>query len=366
MMVLGERCYRNHEGYYSPVYASNGKEVYFITRATRGIVWGVGREFFTPPAHAFILSDHFSLRKIDLQTGKMETVKRWPPSLLTNQHIREYRGRIFFIPQTQLRFSNGNEKELEYKIGLNGPRIENSTTTMFWVTRIWDETKKRMIESDAWHQSGDAMYGYDEFPLLGDWELMAVKGQECYPAAVVAFNHVTSEVRILIENHDFDKLYPDGIHADMLTEFSRRAMIERTEQIKKTHAGLVENFKAEGQSEGYALLKAAEAMERIGYYPKSPTLTAHILTEPEEQLLQKNDKSPIFVIASDEMRSGIFPDIQQAIGQPGNPVKKSMGQYIIHRDYNNSQRLNSFLNTGEKIFYIRYEGSTYELKVNRP
>lgn len=364
MAIVSRLGYHSYEGYFSPVYSTNGKEVYYINRNTQGIVWGLGMEFFTPPAHAFVLSDNFSLRKIDLQTGKIETVKQWPPSLLTHQHIQEYRGRIFFIPQTQLRISN--EAGLEYKLGLNGARIENFTTTMFWVARIWDGIEKRMIEKDSWHKSGDATSGYDEFPLSGDWEVMPLRGQECYPAAIVAFNHITSEVRIIIKNNVFDRLYQNGIKLDMLIEFSKRFMIERDEQIKKAHRELIKRFQVEGQSKVGAILKTNKEMERMGYYPKSTTLTARVLNQSEENFTQENGEEPIFAIEPDEMRSGIFQDIEQAISKPGEPVDKTLGQYIIHRDYNNSQRLNLFLDSGGTRFCIRYEERAYEIKINRP
>ena len=352
-----------HEGYFSPVYAPDGKEVYFIVRKTGGITWGLGMEFFTPPAHAFVLSDQFSLKKLRVQTGDIQTVKDWPSSPLTRHHIEEYRGRIFFIPQTQLRFTS--HQQLEYKIGVPSPNITNFTRRTFWVTRVWDETHQRMVEDDVWHESGDATYGYDERPLFGNWEVIAVPGRESYPAAIVAYNHVTSSVRVLIKNREFAHLYPSGVGLSTLAGFSKRTMIERDEKIATTHQELVERFQGEGLREGEAMLKVNKEMERLGYYPKTPTITARVLSQSEEEALSNTGPSPILSIAPEEMRSGIFQDIEEAINNPGTPMDKDFTPYVIHRDYKNSEKLNVFLASGGSTFYIRYDGHAYELKINR-
>jgi hypothetical protein len=192
-----------------------------------------------------------------------------------------------------------------------------------------------MVEDDRWHESGDEAYGYDELPLFGDWEVMVMGGREAYPAAIVTYNHVTSAVRVLVKNRDFHALHPNGVNQKTLEELSKRTYIERQELIKTTHQQLVEQFRAEGVSEGTALLKAGKEMERLGYYPKTPTITARLLSQSEEQTLSGTSSWPIFAITSEEMRSGIFQDIEQTISDPGTLVDKAFTPYVIHRDYKN-------------------------------
>ena len=46
-------------------------------------------------------------------------------------------------------------------------------------------------------------------------------------------------------------------------------------------------------------------------------------------------------------------------------MDKDFTPYVIHRDYKNSEKLNVFLASGGTAFYIRYDGHTYELTINR-
>jgi hypothetical protein len=40
-----------------------------------------------------------------------------------------------------------------------------------------------------------------------------------------------------------------------------------------------------------------------------------------------------------------------------------MGSYIIHRDYENSAKLNAYLDGGGRTFYVTYGEVTYEVTV---
>jgi len=62
----------SHEGYFSPVFSPDRRSIYFIERRTRGFVWGLGIEHFTPPAHAFVLDDRISLNRLQRDSGQIE------------------------------------------------------------------------------------------------------------------------------------------------------------------------------------------------------------------------------------------------------------------------------------------------------
>ena len=47
-------------------------------------------------------------------------------------------------------------------------------------------------------------------------------------------------------------------------------------------------------------------------------------------------------------------------------VDKTMGDYVIHHDYQNSARLNAFLGGGGERFRVRFAGRLYALTVARP
>jgi len=132
----------------------------------------------------------------------------------------------------------------------------------------------------------------------------------------------------------------------------------------RTHEELVQKYKSMGMTEIEALLRTGKDMQRLGYYPKSTTLVARLLSR-EESAQANLDKNALFTIAKEEMESGTFHDIEQAIANPGEEVDRT-GDYPIHRDYSTSARLNAYLATGKTQFYVRYLGQTYELTIKKP
>ena len=71
---------------------------------------------------------------------------------------------------------------------------------------------------------------------------------------------------------------------------------------------------------------------------------------------------PLFSITEMEFRVGLFQDIERAIKAPGTEVERS-GKYVIHRDYSNSQKLNRFFESRERLFYVETQGRTYRLEL---
>jgi hypothetical protein len=62
------------------------------------------------------------------------------------------------------------------------------------------------------------------------------------------------------------------------------------------------------------------------------------------------------------MRSGVFPDIERAIADPGAEIDRS-GRYLVHRDFTNSERLNTLLDGGGGAFAVRFRGATYRIDI---
>ena len=145
---------------------------------------------------------------------------------------------------------------------------------------------------------------------------------------------------------------------DVLQPISRRAEIERIETIKSTYADLVARGRAAGRNEGQAMLDAGKEMQRLGLYPKTPTLAA--------TRAGCADLSPVFTISDMEFKVGLFQDIEQAIASPGTDVDKSMGDYITHRDYTTSREINEYLKRGRTTFGVRARGECWRLTIQRP
>ena len=139
--------------------------------------------------------------------------------------------------------------------------------------------------------------------------------------------------------------------------------MERLRAITRTREELQQKYKAMGMGEYEMYFRISKDMQRLGYYPKTPTIVARRLSRDEAT---KIDKDALFSIARDEMQSGIFPDIEKAVATPGEEIDHDTDEYYIHRDYTTTVRLNAFLKTGKKQFYVLYLGETYEMTIKKP
>jgi len=146
---------------------------------------------------------------------------------------------------------------------------------------------------------------------------------------------------------------------DGLLAVSRKADLERLEEFKRVSAELVAKFRAQGLSEHAALLRSHDDLEERGYLPRSTRVVAARLASdaPAPAGL------PLFEIADAEMASGIFPDLERALASPGVEIRKSMGRYIVHSDYDTSGRLNAYLDGGGREFLVRFKGARYRVEV---
>lgn len=350
---------QSHEGYFAPVYSPDGSEVYFIARRSMGLVAGLGIESFTAPAYVFVWHDRFSLRKLDPDTGRVEILKSWPASPVEGQYMRTYRGRAFSTASTQLRWVD--EKNLEYRIGMRVPT--QPASERYFVSRIWNNVTNEMVEKDQWNQDWLAISGGSEPTLSGDWEVIAAKGEEAFPCAIVALHSSSTEVRVLLKDSACDRVYPDGISPTDVEQYSRRDDIERIQDFKDAYERLTAEGLAAGMTPHEASSYVTRGMRELGHYDTPPQLVARLLSEREVAALRREQAlEPIFTIIEMQFTVGLFRDIEQAIRNPGQEFDKA-GKYIIHNDYTTSQELNAALGNGVDQFYIGYSGRTYEMKI---
>jgi len=345
------------EGVFAPAYDEAGEALYFVHRETRGTSIGPGWEHFTPPARARISHDAFSLRRLDLASGRVEVLESWASSPLAERRISTYRGRIFTVTMARIRVVEGS---VEYRVRMSVPR--QPTSELYRLAGIWrpDAAERAEgIKRAEWEEGHSELSGYDRTPLSGRWEAIAAPGPESYPSAIVAFDASTDEVRVLVETPAYREQHPDGVPVAWLHEWARRPEIERIDDLRTTYAELLDRFRAEGLTETEAWLAATREMQRLGFYPKPTTLVARALSSGEARL----DSWPHFVVPEGEMQSGVFPDIEKALAAPGTEVDKRMGSYIIHRDYENSAKLNAYFDGEGRTFYVTYDEVTYAVTV---
>jgi hypothetical protein len=359
--AVSQRGGTSFESYFAPVYSPDGQHVYFVERRLNGTFKQTKEAdlfFSSPEFDVSVETDTFVLKRLNVQSGQVEELIRLAPSPLEGQRSEKTWG-PFEVADARLRFTKAGQ--LEFNVCL---RVHQQPRAQEYISSgVWSEAQHVAKISRSWEKSHCEMSGYDEWPLFGDWELREIRGS-MLPAAILAYNHVTRDVKVLVKNKEYDRLYPDGAPVQQILEYPRKADMERTQTVVRVHEELLQKYKAMGMGEMQALLRTGKDMQRLGYYPKSTMIVARRLTGTEAAA-GKLDKEALFSIAKGEMESGVFPDIEKAIASPGEEIDKSDG-YHIHRDYSTSARLNKFIKTGKTRFYVEYLGETYELTIIRP
>ena len=353
----------SYEGYFAPVYSADGEYVYYIERRSSGTVRMTMPPdiFFSAPKYEVsVAKDSFTLKRLHVSSGNMEELAQFSPSPLEGQHY-EALGDPFHSANARLRFTK--DQQLQFEVCLTTSQVPRSKE--YLASGVWNVAKHTAEISRSWKEGVCQISGYDEWPLFGASELMVVHGDPGYsPVAIIAYNQDTSDVKVLVKNNSYDHLYPNGVPLQKIRERSLRAIMERDQAMRRAHAELLQKYKAQGMTDIQAYLRTGKDMQRLGYYPKTPTLVARRLSAKESSEI---DKDALFSIAKGEMESGIFQDIERAIAKPGEEVDKdTTGGYLTHRDYSTSAHLNAFLKTGATRFYVRYLGNTYELTIKKP
>ena len=344
--------HEERRGYLAAVFAPDGQSIYALEREVSATVLGFGYEFWTPPARVSIHRDRFRLINVRLADGRRSTVQEFPPSPLEGTSISAYHGAIFGVSRGALRWADGSH--LDYTIAVE--RSEQPVSRTFVVQRQWSSESQRYIEKTPWQEGYGSGGGGVPEQLSGDREVIVAPGDELLPCAIVMLTKGAPNARVLADTAACRKKYPDGYTAATMGAFSQRTEIERVQTMTRTYADLVAAGKARGQNEGEAMLGANKRMQELGYYPKTPTITA--------QPASCDHVSPVFRISDEEFRVGLFQDIERAIRHPGSAEDRG-GTYVRHQAFDTSEKLNAYL--GERrdaTFYVDGLGGCWQLVVN--
>jgi hypothetical protein len=350
----GVLAIRHETGYFSPLFAPDGGSVFAITREVAATIVGFGYEFFTAPATVWLQSDRFKLVNIRLADGRLTVIEAFPPSPLEGSRIHAYHGAIFGVPHAHLRWADAGH--LDYEVAVT--RHDTPLARTFVIRRVWNAAARQYTVTSPWQETPTGMAGDQPQQLHGDLEAIAVDGDELMPCAIAVLRRDSPTASALVQTTTCRRKYPSGLTATLLAPMSRRREIERAQMLRTTYAELVEQARRSGLPEGEAMLEAGRRMQRLGLYPKSTMLVAH--AEPCAA------QSPLFRISDEQFRVGLFPDIDRAIARPDQEVEKSMGAYIVHRDYTTSQEINAFLDAGHGQFVVEARGGCWRLTISRP
>lgn len=347
--LIGIFTMESHQGFFAPVWSADGRQVYYLERHTRGLIWGLGWEHFTPPASAYVLSDRFTLRRLEIASGKSELLERFDGSPVTGRVTKHYRGRIFNFVSAKI---DSTDAGIEFRVSMNVPRVPLSEQWALAGTWMPDQPSNA-----NWNEKWAGNTAAPDEVLTNDIEVMTVRGREAFPAAVLAVE-ADGSYRVLVQNGDFARLYRDGVPPKQIAERSGRERIERSRELNRVKTELVAKHKAQGLNDGAATLRAYDDMEELGYFPKKPRLVATPLDEPPADVR-------VFDIPGEYFRVGLFQDIAAAVAAPNQEVKTSTGTYLKYYDDEVGLRLNEWLKAGNDRFAVRTDDALYLLEIRR-
>jgi hypothetical protein len=354
--------YRSNTGYFSPLFSTDGRTIYALRRTSSAAVLGFGYEFFTPPAHVFVRQDRHALMAIAVDTGTVTELARFPASPLSGRHLRAYRNALMGSPSAHLRWENGR---LEIEVAVT--RHDEPLSRTFTLRNTWDPSAQRLTAEPEWREAYSAAGGSEPEHLAGPLEVLAVPGDAGFPCAIATVHRDTGAVRVLLSTPQCRAKYRDGLTRADVASLERRPDIERAVTITRTYRELVARGVAAGENEGTAMLNAGKEMARLGYFPRSPTLSA--TSVPCDTGNGRGDASSttdaLFVISEEEFKVGLFQDINAAIANPGEQVDKD-SDYVLHSSFDTSRRLNEYLASQEHTTFVVQRGqSCWQMRVRR-
>ena len=339
-------------GYFSPVFSPDGGSILAIRRDTAAFTAGFGYEFFTPPATVFVRSDHYALVRIALADQRETRIGELPSSPLVGTRLQAYHGAIFGSSSAHLRWEAGR---LSYAVAVTRYDVPQSRT--FAVRGHWNEQTHRFVETPTWRQGLDVSGGDEPEQLFRNLEVLALPGSEGLPCGIVTIDRDSGLVTPLVMTTVCRVKYPSGPTMTDVKDLSRRHDIEHSLEITQTYAALVAKGVAAGASESNAMLQANKEMERLGHFPRSPTLTATRVNCP--------GGDPVFTISDEEFKVGLFQDIEQAIAHPGDEIDKG-GDYVLHQQFDTSRQINEYLaDRSHTTFHVATRGACWRMAIDR-
>jgi hypothetical protein len=342
-----------HVGYFAPAFSPDGKSVVVVERRTRGISWGLGWEFFTPPAYARGLSDELRLMRVSLDGSKVEILERWSSTPVVGRTLQQYRGRLFNHLGASLRpQANGS---IGYGFELALPRVPTSEVHQLHGMWSLDSSQRQRGE---WDRSAGKVVAGSEPVILGERELFALRGPEAFPSAIALLDHATKQIRVVISAPVYESIYPNGPMLDELMQVSRKADHDRVQAITRIQREREALYQSQGMLPGAAILRANRDLRDLGYFGKPPRWIARRLTAAD---VAAASSTPRFDVDEMEFKVGLMQDIAKAIAQPGVEIDWDGGRYITHRDYPNAGKLNGALEKGATEIVVGYRGDAYLL-----
>ena len=344
-------------GYYAPTFATDGRAVLFLERNVTGVSWGLGYEFFTGPAHNYVIADDLRLRRLSLDTGAISDIQTLPRLPTSGRHLRAYRTRLYHYLSADLRFVHPSQPDIRLRLSI--PRVPQAE--QFHYLREWRRTTFKSTET--WQEGGAVIFPTSHQRVHGALELLTIPGAEALPCGIHLFDHAGGTGRYLLGEETCHNIHPQGYSREVLLQRSRYASVKKADELEKARQLIMEGFLGQGLNEADAAIATIAEMQRQGFYPKPTTLTAREVQE-DELAARFGEDLKIFRISRTEFEVGLFQDIARSIAKPGVGIEKSMGRYVIHRDYGTSELLNRHLESKPGRFVVETGRRFYEITID--
>jgi len=287
--------YEHQRGFFSPAWGPDGA-VYFIERETRGLLFGIDWQRIDSPNLSWVWKDRVSVRRLDPVGGDLRTLRSWEDTPVAGRLVNAPRDAVFGVLLANLHTSGG----LNFTVNISVP-----DATGFGDDEFARQQKLFLGRGD------NVLHNLDE--------VIAVPGKGFYPAAIVTTVD-NREYRMLLQNDEFESLYPDGISAALLEDLSRRESVAKQARILQKRAALTEGYQRQGFDRPEAIRRADQDLAEEGYQVFEPQLIAMRIREPDPG-------ERVFDLPPEELEAGHFSDIAAAIRQPGFPVPKTEEPY---------------------------------------
>lgn len=343
---LGLFGLKTQQGYFGAVFSPDGEQIYYVERRTSGMHWGMGWEHFSPPAWARVSRDRFMLQRLDLSSGEIITLERWQGSPVVGKTLRQYRGQLFSSLRVAL---EAEEDGVRYKMGISLPR--QPVSERFQLQGYWRASDS---SRGSWQPASTSSPGLGTPRILAELELFELPGEESFPAAILAYDHSQQRWALLATTL---KQPPSEEVLTKLLQSSRKTRHDHYQALVNLKQQRVDTHREQGMSEVEALLAANRDLREMGYFPKPRRWIATLAAESTSSAL------PVLEISEAEFQVGLLRDIAQALAEPGREVDKQPGQYVQHRDYDTSQRLNELMAAGNTELEVRVDGRYYHLQL---
>lgn len=239
-------------GYFSPAFSKDGKEIFYIERKTEGY-----KKLLSPDEdkgnfmEVRTKKDDFSLKKLNIENNKTETIKTFPPSPLVNNIKKEHAGSIFQIPQTSILIDD--QGRLQYAINFGDTCLSS----------VANNLENEIVEKNEWYKAEGACPTLpNDSSFHNEFEVVTLKGREMYPGGVAILNHEKEEADILLKNKNLQINFPKNVSYRDLEQYSVKKFITKDKEEARR---LSDEYEEKGtfEEEGLDRPKTEEDYKKI-------------------------------------------------------------------------------------------------------